>query len=247
MDRPAGKRSFDTGILGLYLSFSGLANTSVITADYGDGISETYNVTGASNLTRIHSYAKGGIYIVKTALVNGPCILRNDDIEVSIKDDQPAVKVCQSFSVPVEAYFKLRDSLLSSDDFRKSYEKEIDAVEGFFKALSDELVSSGKIDLSFFDKHPVMSDWIRLLPVKPAASRTLSLQLLMIFISIITIIACMQKEDISGTVMELFKFINAKLNEMGKLNAAEKGMVQKFIDYLKGEIDKLNSVLARPV
>ncbi len=25
------------------------------------------------------------------------------------------------------------------------------------------------------------------------------------------------------------------------MNAAEKGMVQKFIDYLKGEIDKLNS------
>jgi hypothetical protein len=151
------------------------------------------------------------------------------------------VKVCQSFSVPVEAYFKLRDSLLSSDDFRKSYEKEIDAVEGFFKALSDELTGSGKVDLNFFDKHPLMPDWIRLLPVKPAASRTLSLQLLMIFISIITIIACMQKEDISGTVTELFKFIIAKLNEMGKLNAAEKKMVQKFIDYLKGEIDKLNS------
>jgi len=240
-DRPDGKTSFDTGILRLYLSFSGLVNTSVITADYGDGISETYTVTGLSNLTRIHSYAIGGIYTVKTTLVNGPCILHNEDIVVTIKDDQPAVKVCQSFNVPVEAYFKLRDSLLGSDEFRKSYAKEIESVEEFFKALSEELAGSGKVDLSFFEKHPVMPGWIRLLPVKPAASRTLSLQLLMIFISIITIIACMQKEDISGNMMELFKFIIAKLNEMGKLNAAEKEMVQKFIEYLKDEIDKLNS------
>jgi hypothetical protein len=239
-DKPDGKITLDTGILRLYLSFSGMLNTANIEADYGDGIKETYNVTGP-DLTKIHTYAKGGNYVVKTALINGPCVLINKEIEVTIKDDQPAVKVCQSFSVPVEAYFKLRDSLLSSDDFRKSYEKEIDAVEGFFKALSDELTGSGKVDLNFFDKHPLMPDWIRLLPVKPAASRTLSLQLLMIFISIITIIACMQKEDISGTVTELFKFIIAKLNEMGKLNAAEKEMVQKFIDYLKGEIDKLNS------
>lgn len=86
-----------------------------------------------------------------------------------------------------------------------------------------------------------MPDWIRLLPVKPAALRTLSLQLLMIFISIITIIACNQKKDISGTMMELFKSINTKLNEMDKLNAAEKGMVQELIEYLKDEIDKLNS------
>jgi PKD repeat protein len=239
-DKPYGKRSLEAGTLILYLSFSDLSNTSVINADFGDGIKESYDVTGP-NMTKIHRYAKGGNYVIKTALVNGPCILKIEDIEVAIKDDQPAVKVCQSFSVPVESYFKLRDSLFSSEDFRKSYSQEIDNVEEFFKALSDELARSGKVDLSFFDKYQLKADWIRLLPVKPAASRTLSLQLLMIFISIITIIACMQKEDISGTVMELFKFINAKLNEIGKLNAAEKGMVQKFIDYLKDEIDKLNS------
>lgn len=240
-DRPDGKTSFETGIRTLNLSFSGLSNTSVITADYGDGISETYTVTGLSKQTMKHSYSKGGIYTVKTALLNGPCILQNEDIVATIEDDQPPVKVCQSFRDPVEKYFRLRDPLFNSKDFQESYSQEIKSVEEFFKALSDELARSGKVDLRFFGEHPVMPDWIRLLPVKPAASRTLSLQLLMIFISIITIIACIPKEDISGTMMELFKSVNAKLNEMDKLNAAEKGMVQKFIEYLKAEIDKLNS------
>ncbi|TXK50291.1 hypothetical protein FVR03_05215 [Pontibacter qinzhouensis] len=242
---PSGSSVFEpTGALRLRVFFRGLRHATTAIVDFGDGTKEEYPVAGQAQFTTPeHQYAQGGDYTLRTYLVNGTCTTELPELHATVREERPQEeeKVCQTFDVPVHDFIRLQEPLQGSDEFMRSYRDVLQDVQLFFEMMFGELSSRGTVPLEFFETAHMQPSWIRLLPNSPAVARTLSLQLLIIYIRVLINIACMRKEDVDELLTRLLKMSIEKLQELHISNARERDLLQKLLQDMEAELDNRNN------
>ena len=241
-DKPEGTSSvIPSGELKLMVFFDKLKNAAEAIVDFGDKYTETYNAANLTQLkTSVHQYAKGGTYTIKTTLKNGTCITRLPDIKATVESSQPG-KECEPFSVPVKDFIPVSKLIEKTPRFSEIYKPVLPDLLKFYDALDRALSGSSRFNISFFKDYPVKSEWITLLPVSPAAAKTITVQMLVNFTEILTSLMCNSNEDISTQNLNLFKKIIDKLNSIPKLTEAEKELLIGLIELLKKEMKKIKT------
>jgi hypothetical protein len=241
-EKPEGFVSFDTGQSVLYLGLHKLTNVLSAKVDFGDGTSGEFQVNyqASINIPK-HLYPQPGDYEVRVTLINGVCVRELKPIPVTIlKADEQFVKECLPVTHTIDRYGRVEVAARSSEEFMKAYKSVNKDVHSYFTAMKEASSADGKVDPEFFNRFRLSDEWVTALPLSPAAARTLSIQMMAVFLYNIFGYMCPRTADVDDNTVKIFSSLFSKLDEIKSVNAKEKSLLAKLGEDITGEIVLIN-------
>ncbi len=227
--------------------FTNLKFASQLEIDYGDGSEkETFDVTSgqSSYTTTTHIFPGPGPFKVSAKIINGPCSMDLTPLDIQFKVEEEFKKTCQSLTVPLNDYIKLRNALHQSSTFQELYSPQrLKEVDTFFEGLQKQIKQDANVPVSYFAQNVLDPEWIANLPVNHEQTRSLSIRLMTIFYDLVTTISCLKNEDIDLGKISTIRYMDAvatKIEELKQLSTTDKELLRPLIDDIEDERKRLD-------